>query len=117
MTDNFKRIYDYFDSVKSNIEYAEYCNELFKIDQLLNTFPFDNYAANQLCSKLSTKYIDEINKRYSKSQSKIKVVESNTPKNDIDIINDLDYFKTHIPVFAVERTLKSELQRQVLGLL
>ena len=117
MNYNFNEIYNYFDSVKSKVEYAEYIHELQQINQLLNTIPFDNYSANKLCSELSTKYKAEINKMHSKSQSNIVVVQSNQLKSDMDIINDLNYFKSHIPVFAVERTVKSELQKQILGLI
>ena len=116
MNYNINEIISFFDKVKSEKEYVDYIKELSDINSLLNTFPFNNAAANQMCSYLSTKYKEEIEKHFSNTRNPIRVISTNTAKNDIDIINDLRFFQNYIPLFALDRTVKSEIQRQILGL-
>ena len=116
MNYNIYEIINFFDKVKSEKEYLDYLKELTEINSLLNTIPFNNYAANQMCSYLSTKYKREIEKYFANAQNPIKVISTNTVKSDVDIKKDLEFFRKHIPLFAVDRTVKSEIQRQLLGL-
>lgn len=115
---DYQKIYQEFEGVKHLQEYSEYVSELAEINKLLFSLPFDSRQASQLCSDLANKYEAEINQQPAQFGVKRKVIKGqNLPvKTDNEVMNDLLFFKTNIPYFALKREVKSVLKKALLGL-
>ncbi len=114
---DYRHIYQEFEKLSSAKEYEEYCSELTEINRLLRTVPFDSFCASQVCSHLSTKYEKEINQQPGKLGGKTVVKGNSLPKKTpVDLYEDLQYFKAHIPVFALMREVKSDVIKRMLGI-
>ncbi len=114
MNYNWKEIYKTFDSVKSKVEYAGYVSDMLQIESILNAYIIDCQKAKILCSHLATKYMDDIN---SKNMNiKVTFVNNDIQKSNFEIVEDLKFFHNYIPLFAVDREIKSSMHRQLLGL-
>lgn len=89
-----------------------------EISRLIKTHPFDNAKATSVCSYLAGKYENEINQQAPEAGKKKTVLKGTVlpPKTPDEIREDLYYFQTHIPVFALEREIKSEAVKSLLGL-
>lgn len=117
MSIDYKRVYQEFDRLKSAKELGEYSSELDAIDQLLKTSPFDSFLASQLCSYLASKYEKEINQQSGMLGGKTVVKGGALPvKTAFKLRDDLQFFKNHIPVFALMREVKSDLLKSLFGL-
>lgn len=114
---NWEMIYNTFNQFKDTKEYAEYFSEITQISIILNSYYFDESTASILCSKLALKYEQEINDQPVQFGIKVTVVKNSAnAKTPEELRNDLQYFLNHIPLFALKRELKSEIQRRILGL-
>ena len=118
MAIDYKKIYQEFETVRHLQEYGEYVSEMDEIARILNTTPFDSNRAVQVCSYLANKYETEINQHPPELGLKRTVVKGRDlpQKTVFDLMNDLQFFQTHIPVFALKRELKSEIKKALLGL-
>ena len=115
---DYRQIYLEFEKVKQFREYNEYVSELNEIDNILKAPVFDSTRASKACSYLAGKYEAEINQQPGEYGIKKTVVKGpNLPaKSDAALKEDLLYFQRNIPVFALKRELKSDLQKALLGL-
>lgn len=115
---DYKRVYQEFERVKNAKEFNEYSSELEQISRLLNTYPFDSVRATTVCSYLAGKYENEINQQPPEAGEKKTVIKGTVlpPKTPDNLKEDLYYFQTHIPIFALKREIKSEVAKTLLGL-
>lgn len=117
MNTDYKRIYQEFEKVKHAKEYLDYSLELEEVNRLLNTYPFDADRASQVCSHLAGKYEKEINQQPGALGGKTVVkVADLSAKTSAEIWDDLLFFQTYIPVFALKREIKNEVMKVLLGI-
>ena len=114
---DYTRVYQEFEKISNAKECGEYCSELAEINHLLCSFPFDSIQAAKKCSYLSTKYEKEINQQPGRLGGKTVVKGNLLPsKSPADLYADLQFFKAHIPVFALMREIKSDIVKSLLGI-
>lgn len=116
MSIDYKRVYQEFEQLKREKDLSEYSSELYEVNRLLNTVPFDSILASRACSFLANKYEKEINLLSGKLGGTCVVKGRATTKTAIELYNDLLFFKNHIPVFALMRKAKTEAVKALIGL-
>ena len=117
MSIDYKRVYQEFEQLKKEKDLSEYSSELYEINRLINTVPFDLARAAQLSSYLADKYEKEINQKYGGLSGKTVVKGPPREKTAAELLDDLVFFKDHIPVFALNREIKNEVIKTILGYL
>ena len=115
MSIDYQRIYQEFDNLKGKEDLGEYTSELYEVNRLLNTVPFDSTMASRACSFLANKYEKEINLLSGQLGGTRVVKGRTTAKTAIELYNDLLFFKSHIPVFALIRKAKTEAVKALIG--
>ena len=111
---NLSEIYEEYDKVKSEIDYIEYRNEISTNNNILRSNPFDEYSAIAQLDYLVRKYKKEIN-AFAILHRNGKTTSSNSPKKPPqEIWKDLDYVNSLIPLFALERTGKSFILKNII---
>lgn len=116
MSIDYKRVYQEFEKLKEEKDLSEYSSELYEINRLLNTVPFDSTLASRACSFFASKYESEINILSGQLGGTRVVKGMESAKTAIELYNDLLFFKNHIPVFAFIRKSKTETAKALLGL-
>lgn len=116
MSIDYKRVYQEFEQLKKEKDLSEYSSELYEINRLINTVPFDLARAAQLSSYLADKYEKEINQKYGGLSGKTVVKGPPREKTAAELLDDLVFFKGHIPVFALNREIKNEVIKTILGI-
>lgn len=114
MVFNFNEIYKKYDEVKSSNDYNEYENEINVSNQILHSYPFDEQTASELLGYLIDKYKKELN-AYAILQGNGMTITTNPPKKTPQQIwHHLNYTRGLIPLFALERTGKSCILKNII---
>lgn len=116
MSIDYPQVYQVFEKLKREKDFSEYSSELYEIDRLLNTVPFDSTRAAQVCADLTDKYKNEINQKNGGLGGKTVVKCPPRTKTVAELIEDLRYFRDYIPVFALMREIKNEAIKTMLGI-
>lgn len=116
MNFDLNNIYSIFKDVKEKDDFKEYCDEINKNNKTLNEMPFDAQKAQQIISKLSTKYRLELNMLARIYGNNMSVTNQPVLKTSEILWNDLQYINQHIPLFALERKGISNYFNQRTGL-
>ena len=116
MSIDYKRAYQEFEQLKREKDLSEYSSELYEVNRLINTVPFDSTRANQVCTYLTDKYKNEINQKQGGLGGKEVVKAPTRIKTALELLYDLRYFRDNIPVFALMREIKNEAIKSLFGI-
>lgn len=116
MNIDYRRVYQAFEQLKGEKDLSEYSSELYEINRLLTTVPFDSTRAAQVCTYLTDKYKNEINQKQGGLGGKTVVTAPPHIKTAAELLDDLRYFRDHIPDFALMREIKNKAIKSLIGL-